>query len=194
MQLHKAFLYSSLQIYLVFAAFNFNNYPECAQSLCYELAPPSCDFGSADDYEAEQTDACLCTNNGFISDLASEIYKTCGCQVLTTSAQVFNDNCAKYQTTSVISVEDFITEGDGGHTSCGSSGLDPGTIAGIVLGVMGVLVAIFIGVLQIIVGVLGLLPEEYEPWPYIQRFCCCCCCCSPRHQHNRPIPLPAYSP
>jgi hypothetical protein len=191
MRIYEAFLFSWLHLHTVLAAFNFNNYPECAQSLCYELAPASCDFGSADDYEAEQTDACLCTNSGFISDLASDIYKTCGCQVLTTSAQVFNDNCAKYQTTSVISVEDFIAEGDGGHTSCASTGLDAGTIVGIVFGIVGFF-ALVVAVLQLVVSIMG-LDERYQPWPYIRTFCCCCCC-SPRHQHNRPIPLPAYSP
>ena len=197
MRVYEVLLISCLSVTSVLAAFNFNNYPECAQSLCYELAPPSCDYGSDTDAETEQTDSCLCTNTGFISDLAAHIFQTCGCQILTTSAEVFNDNCAKYQTTSVVSVEDFISLGDGGHTSCGSTGPDAGTIAGIVIGVLALVVAIVIGVLQLAVGVLGLLPDRYEPWPYIQRFfrCCCCCCCFGRHPH-RPgtIPLPAYSP
>jgi hypothetical protein len=193
MRVYEVLLVSCLSIPCVLAAFNFNNYPECAQSFCYELAPPSCDYGSDIDAETEQTDSCLCTNTGFISDLAAHIFQTCGCQILTTSAEVFNDNCAKYQTTSVVSVEDFISLGDGGHTSCGSTGLDPGTKVAIAFGVLGLLVALVIGILQLAVSVLG-LDERYRPWPYIRRFCCCCCRSRRNRYSSGSIPLPPYVP
>jgi hypothetical protein len=196
MRVHKVLLLSCLSVSSVLAAFNFNNYPECAQSTCYEFAPPSCDFGNATDAESEQTDYCLCTNKGFVSDIAAQIFQICGCQVLTTSAQVFYDNCVNFQTSSVVSIEDFISLGDGGHTSCGSSGFDPGVIVGIVFGVLAVLLIIVIGVWELAVGVLGLLPEQYGPLPCIKRFFRCCCCYLPRRHPHRlgTIPLPPYSP
>jgi hypothetical protein len=193
MLFYKALLLSWLALSSVLATFNFDNYPECAQTICYEFAPPSCDFGSATDTEAEQTNYCLCTNTGFISDLAAQIFQTCGCQSLTTSAQTFNDNCARHETVSVVSVEDFISLGDGGHTSCGSTGLDLGLKVAIAFGVLGLLVALVIGILQLAVSVLG-LDERYRPWPYIRRFCCCCCRSRRNRYSSGSIPLPPYVP
>lgn len=152
MRVHKVFLLlSCLSVSSVLANFNFDNYPECAQNICYDLAPQSCDypnFGDATDVEAEPTESCFCTNTAFIIDLAGQIFYDCGCRTLTTSAQVHNDYCAKLQTNSVVSVEDFISLGDEGvHTRCGSTGLGSGTIVGIVIGVLALVVAIVIGVL-----------------------------------------------
>lgn len=192
MRVYEVLLVWCLSISSVLANFNFDNYPECAQTICYALAPQSCNDPH---FRAPPNESCFCTNAAFIIDLAGQIFNTCGCRTLKTSAQVQNDYCAKSQTDSAVSVEYFISLGDGGHTSCGT-GLGSGAIAGIVIGVLALVVAIGIGVLHLAVGVWGLLPERYAPWPYIQRFFRCCCCYLPRAHPEKPetIPLPPYSP
>lgn len=165
---------NSIHVYTVLATFNFNNYPECAQSILYNFAPSQCDYGSDTTADSQQTNLCLCSNSGWISDSAKAIYHSCGCQDLTTSAQISSDNCATTDTLSVISIQDYIEDGTGGSSSCWSKGLDPGTIVGIVFGVI-TFIGVILGLLQLVVAVLG-LPQRYAPWMWIQKLYRRCCC------------------
>lgn len=148
------------------AAFNFNNFPIYAQSVLYTFAPASCDYGDGNNVDTVRTDNCLCTNLGFLHDSALNIFQACGCQDLQTSAQVISNNCAKYQTNSALSVEDYINAGS--STCSNSKGpLDAGVIVGIVFGVLS-LFPIALGFLQLFVA-LGWIRQSAAPWPRIKR-------------------------
>ena len=157
------------------ADFTFTNFPICAQQILYNVAPLSCDHGSSDDTETRLTDACLCVDEGFLHDSAQQIFQQCGCTDLVTSATVVSDNCAKYQTNSALSEVEYI---EAGSKKCNSAGgLDPGSIVGIVFGIVTIF-ALVVGVMQLFTT-WGWIPQWAAPWPKIKRavqWCFCGCC------------------
>jgi hypothetical protein len=104
---------------LVACTFDWSVYPSCAQPALQNNAPESCDYGS-DEVDITLTDDCLCSDNGFIESAASEIYTSCGCEILTTSADLMNTACSEYAPGFLqLTVAEIIYAGDGGQSVCG---------------------------------------------------------------------------
>lgn len=106
---------------LIACSFDFSVYPLCAQPGLQNNAPVSCDYGS-DQADITLTDDCLCGDNGFVEGAAAAIYTSCGCDVLTTSAQLMYTACTEYAPGFLqFSVAEIIYAGDGGQSICGYS-------------------------------------------------------------------------
>jgi uncharacterized membrane protein YgcG len=113
-----------LAFYLTFYArliaclFDFSVYPLCAQQPLLDNAPSSCDYGS-DELDIATTDNCLCSDNAFLQGAAAEIYTSCGCEVLSTSASLLSAACNLYAPGALLfSVAQIMSAGDGGQAVC----------------------------------------------------------------------------
>lgn len=95
-------------------AFDWADYPVCAQTQLENLAPLSCDTGNL--YTSNN---CLCSDTSFLDAAALAIYNNCDCTDLTHSANTMVSNCDASGTPSVLTVGEFIAAGDGGSQDCG---------------------------------------------------------------------------
>jgi hypothetical protein len=66
----------------VSAAFAWDSFPNCAEPLFQQYAPPACDFGVNPGSELNKTKGCLCSNQRFLETSSVAIYIVCGCDVL----------------------------------------------------------------------------------------------------------------
>ena len=81
-------------------------------------APQSCDYGA----DVWSTNFCLCSDNSFIDGAAAQIYTSCGCGVLTTSAEALYTICTEYAPGALqLTIAEIIYAGDGGQ-SVGENG------------------------------------------------------------------------
>lgn len=158
----------------VLADLDFSAYPQCAQPILYGNAPASCDYGDVGS-ETQLTNQCLCSNRGFLTDSAKDIYANCGCSDLQASAQTNSDNCERTQVPSVLGVDDYVQAGAGTACSGGGGGLDAGAIVGIVFGIVAFL-ALVVAVVQLAAMYYG-WSEQHRPSRFLKAMFCCCRFC-----------------
>jgi len=102
---------------LVTCSFNWASFPVCAQPAMEDNAPQSCDYGA----DVSSTNFCLCSDNSFIDGAATEIYTSCGCGVLTTSAETLYTLCTEYAPGALqLTMAEIVYAGDGGQSVCGN--------------------------------------------------------------------------
>lgn len=71
-------------------------YNSCAWATLEQYVPPSCLFGAsiASFFIANQRgNACLCPNEAYITDVAQDLFRYCGCDVLERTGHTFVANC-----------------------------------------------------------------------------------------------------
>ena len=114
-------LYLICHVRLAACTYDFSIYPACAQPALLDNAPESCDYGS-DPSDITNTDECLCSDPAFVESVAQAIYTSCGCDILTTSAQALYAACNYYASGSLqFDVAQIVSAGDGGQSVCGAS-------------------------------------------------------------------------
>lgn len=80
-------------------------------------APQSCDY----DVDVSSTNFRLCSDNSFIDRAAIEIYTSCGCGVLTASAQTLYAICTDYAPgTLQFTMSEIVYADDGEQSVCGN--------------------------------------------------------------------------
>jgi hypothetical protein len=133
---------------------------------------------------------CFCSDRDFLNASAVAIYQQCGCIELEAASHLLALDCAHYGTSCVLSGSDFVKAGCGSITCSSSPAISPKEIAGIVSGVIAVIV-LALGFLQL-AACLKWIPENWAPLRYIQSLCCCCCYRgSRRNHHEKPQPDPS---
>ena len=173
-----ALLFLILQSSVFVDGFNFDGYPNCTQPILYSLAPNSCAADTSTLAGLVASNNCLCDSIGFLDDAAVAIRKQCGCTDLTAAAQQVSNNCARTETTSAVTVDDFIQAGTSEDTCDVDHKLDTGSIVGIVTGTVSGLLAlalVVIGLLQLAVTA-GWSREDRTPLPRARRFLARMCC------------------
>jgi hypothetical protein len=97
-------------------------YPTCVQQLQsnnqLNYGPADCNFGWSTQEEIDQTNACLCPDESFESEIAQAIYTNCGCNDLITSASLMVTACELAGTISIYDEAQIISVGDGGQFVC----------------------------------------------------------------------------
>jgi hypothetical protein len=93
-------------------------YPACVQQLQLNNGPADCNFGWSTQEEVDQSNACLCPNEGYESETARTIYTNCGCNDLITSASLMVTACEISGTISIYDEAQIISAGDGGQSVC----------------------------------------------------------------------------
>jgi hypothetical protein len=194
----------------VAAAFAWDSFPTCTWPYFQTYAPPKCDFGVVPGRQLNQTNACLCSNQLFLTSAAVAIYTGCGCVDLSTSAEQLITNCNSLTDTPIVlTADEFISIGDGNQSSCtqsistgsntsAKSGPNVDLIVGLVVDLLGGLI-IFLALLVAIIQLLVThkkLDANASPWPLIResfRDWCCCCIRRPRkgtqQVNQQPVPL-----
>lgn len=160
---------------LVQSEIAFRNYPNCSRAIYLDHAPDFCniDLGSANPNVAN---TCLCSNVGYHRTTATAIFQACGCAELKSSAQIASNNCAKSGTNMATGVEEYIAAGgdcDAMEDNNATRRLDAGAIVGIVFGVLGALLVMFFGLVQLAVMYFG-LTDQLAPLPVLRRLLYCC--------------------
>jgi hypothetical protein len=103
---------------LTLTTFNFSTYPNCAQPYLYTHAPSSCDYGDNTNSEETMSNECLCTNTNFLDSAADDIWRNCGCEILSTSANYIVGTCEALGVAPTYSAEQIIRHDDGDEVTC----------------------------------------------------------------------------
>ena len=95
------------------AAFDFDDYPLCAQAILYQTAPQNCDYGDTSSSTTAQEDECLCADVDWMHSVASEVYKNCTCEDLLSTAAQMNSYCLGYAGYMALDQDQFVAAGAG---------------------------------------------------------------------------------
>lgn len=96
-------------------------YNSCAWATLEQYMPPSCLFGAnnASSFIADQRgNACLCPNEAYITDVAQDLNRYCGCDILERTAHTFVANCDETGTPAAFNDSQIVALGSGQAGDC----------------------------------------------------------------------------
>ena len=136
----------------------------CPQAQLQADAPGSCNEDPSIALSIEQIYPCLCTNQTFLIATGQGIYTICGCDGLTTFAELVFANCSHNEASPLFNVEDIVSLCDGGQGDCQAdkNNSDTGGSGG-GIGALGWTV---IGVVIAVIGIIGTFGAWWCPYPW----------------------------